>query len=142
MLHSFKVHFSPLFYRSSWCASALNASVRKPYLLLESERRRRLLKCERAQRATFPTTTASLRPSVPRPLAAFPHRFGVECAEVDGERRERASQRGWEQRTGLGEIILLLFVVLCNERLRLGQFLLLICQLTLPYSNSEKSTTN
>ena len=30
------------------------------------------------------------------------------------------------QRTGLGEIILLLFVVPCNERLRLGQFLLFI----------------
>ena len=35
----------------------------------------------------------SVSPSLPRPLSAFPHRFGVECAEVDGERRERASER-------------------------------------------------
>lgn len=96
MLHSFEVHFSPLFYRSLWCASALNASVRKPYLLLESERRRRrLLKCERAQRATFPTTTASLRPSPSRRLSP-PFRRGrrrapraSERARGDGRQRRR-----------------------------------------------------
>ena len=60
----------------------------------------------------------------------------IGCLEGKGAARARNGREafsGQSQRTRLGEIILLLFVVPCIERLRLGQFLLSICQLTLLY---------
>ena len=78
----------------------MNASVRKPYLLLEGERRRRLLKCERAQRATFPTTTASLRPSLalspPFPtVSAWNAPRSTESAASERARRDGRQRRRW-----------------------------------------------